>query len=146
MMHCILLNPLNQNEDSDALEPCEVLMKGLEECQAEGNTSIPQDAADMISETSEQCESEENLYIIEEKDIPKISRGKPFPTWLFKNQQVEYVTSLPGEIDGLQIFELNTSDETWTSDSSDLRYFDLRHMSRILDLPKQFMHLLKYII
>ena len=126
-----IVEPIESNEDSDALEPCEVLMKGLEECQAEGNTSIPQDAADMTSETSEQCESEENPYIIEEKDIPTISRGKPFPTWLFKNQQVEHVTSLPGEIDGLQIFELNTSDETWTSDTSDLRYFNLKTSSKL---------------
>ena len=42
-----------------------------------------------------------------------ISRGKPFPIWLFDNKMPEEVTHIPYDIDGFSYYKINVHDHKW---------------------------------
>ena len=62
-----------------------------------------------------------------QRNIPKIGRGRPFPRYLFHDLEPEVVTSIPTDIDGMKYYKVKTSIKTWYRDTSDLHYFILNH-------------------
>ena len=44
-----------------------------------------------------------------QRNIPKIGRGRPFPRYLFHDLEPEVVTSIPTDIDGMKYYKVKTS-------------------------------------
>ena len=47
-----------------------------------------------------------------QRNIPKIGRGRPFPRYLFHDLEPEVVTSIPTDIDGMKYYKVKTSIKT----------------------------------
>ena len=41
------------------------------------------------------------------------SRGKPFPTWMFREEEAIYVDKVPDFIDGQTLYKVHTTHTTW---------------------------------
>ena len=65
-----------------------------------------------------------------QRNIPKIGRGRPFPRYLFHDLEPEVVTSIPTDIDGMKYYKVKTSIKTWHKDTLDLHYFILKTTSK----------------
>ena len=48
-----------------------------------------------------------------------VSRGRPFPTWIFDNKILEEVTHIPFDIDGLSYYKTDIKDHKWHQPTSD---------------------------
>ena len=48
-----------------------------------------------------------------------VSRGRPFPTWIFDNKILEEVTHIPFDIDGLSYYKIDIKDHKWHQPTSD---------------------------
>ena len=58
-----------------------------------------------------------------------ISRGRPFPVWLFEDKTPEEVTQIPYDIDGFSYYQINVSDHKWQRPMADRRHFKMRTTS-----------------
>ena len=63
--------------------------------------------------------------IDEDMILRNICRGKPFPMWLFEDMEPEYVTAVPGDIDGLCFYSIKANASNWTKVTADLRHFNM---------------------
>ena len=55
--------------------------------------------------------------------LKNISRGKPFPTWYFRDFLVKHVAELPKDVDGLQLYKIKAGRDEWLKLTSDNRHF-----------------------
>ena len=52
-----------------------------------------------------------------------VSRGRPFPTWIFDNKILEEVAQIPFDIDGPSYYKIDIKDHKWHQPTSDKRHF-----------------------
>ena len=55
--------------------------------------------------------------------LKNISRGKPFPTWYFRDFPIKRTAELPKDIDGLQLYKIKAERNEWLKLTSDNRHF-----------------------
>ena len=55
--------------------------------------------------------------------LKNISRGKPFPTWYFRDFPIKCAAELPKNIDGLQLYKIKAGRNEWQKLTSDNRHF-----------------------
>ena len=65
-----------------------------------------------------------------QRNIPKIGRGRPFPRYLFHDLEPEVLTPIPTDIDGMKYYKVKTNIKTWCKNTSDLHYFILKTTSK----------------
>ena len=62
--------------------------------------------------------------------LRNICRGKPFPTWYFREMEPEYVPKIPPDIDGIGYYKIRVNKLSWQKVTSDLRHFLMMTSSR----------------
>ena len=55
--------------------------------------------------------------------LKNILRGKPFPTWYFRDFPIKRAAELPKNIDGLQLYKIKAGRNEWQKLTSDNRHF-----------------------
>ena len=83
-------------------------------------------------------ENEENDQMeqngLSEKEIQdafkNIKQGKRFPVWLYRGMVAEEVEKVPQDINGMKLYKIPASDDTWGDLTADCRYFVMQTSSR----------------
>ena len=60
----------------------------------------------------------------------KSSEGKYFSIHLFDEMEPEEVEYIPGNIDGMKLYQLEATNQNWTKLMSDLHYFTMTISSK----------------
>ena len=75
-------------------------------------------------------EAQYESEIIDDTTVFTIKSGKPFPTWLYKNINAEFLQQVPDLITGFKLCIVNSTLEDYSDDTADLQYFDLKTSSK----------------
>ena len=91
---------------------------------------MKEEKEEVIMTDGNDAEANSDGMILLDEIIPDIGRGKPFPTYLFATMKATEIESIPNNIDGFQLYKINTTDKDWTKVTSDRQYFDMKTSSR----------------
>ena len=121
-------------------------VKNFEECEAEEEQEKNPDYSSHISSQSTSTSQEDEIEIhcdesannteyyeeisdVDEPPIPKVKKGKPFPTYLWDNLDPIECAEIPKDINSFKKYIVHTSDDTWQNDTANSRYFELKTSS-----------------
>ena len=113
------------NEDEEILyvqNICE--NEGTDEPTAPGKVNTPDHPIqheEFVPGNEQNNEMEQNGF--SEKEIQdalkNIKQGKRFPVWLYRGMVAEEVEKVPEDINGMKLYKIPTSDDTWGDLTSD---------------------------
>ena len=109
--------------------------EGTDEPTAPGEVNTPdhpKQHQEFVPWNAENNEMEQNGF--SEKEIQdalkNIKQGKRFPVWLYGGMVAEEVEKVPEDINGMKLYKIPASDDTWGDLTSDCRYSVMQTSSR----------------
>ena len=91
----------------------------------------PKDVGLIFTKEENEYDIQEQNPIIDDTTVLTIKSGKPFPTWLYKNINAEYVEQISDLINGFKLYVVNITLEDYNNNTADLWYFDMKTSSKI---------------
>ena len=121
----IYLQNINENE-------------GRDEPTAPGKVNTPDHTIQHEEFVTGNEENKENDQMeqngLSEKEIQdtlkNIKQGKRFPVWLYRGMVAEEVEKVPQDINGMKLYKIPASDDTWGDLTADCQYFVMQTSSR----------------
>ena len=128
----------NEDEQNEQNEPLDLSLKNdkhlKKQTSSQHNYSPISYTMDYVCCENETCPktqyNEQNDNRKSNNQVLNIGRGKPFPTWMFREEQAIFVDKVPDFIDGQTLYKVHTTHTTWWRQTSDKRYFLMQTSSR----------------
>ena len=109
--------------------------EGTDEPTAPGKVNTPDHPTqheEFVPGNEENDQMEQNGISEKEiqDDLKNIKQGKRFSVWLYRGMVAEEVEKVTEDINGMKLYKIPASDDTWCDLTDDCQYFVMQTLSR----------------